>query len=377
MRAFSAEEPSPNSAVADTRGPAEQADADKRGAKETGLVLDGIAHAYDGVVAIRNLNLSVGSGEIVCLLGPSGCGKSTALRLAAGLEQLQVGEIRIGGQVVARGGTGLQRPPEQRGVGLMFQDYALFPHMSVQDNVAFGLGKVDRAARARVLAALDEVGLEHLAERYPHTLSGGQQQRIALLRALMPQPGVVLLDEPFSGLDQHMRQRLRRESLEVLRRAKVATLMVTHDPEEAMYLADRIVVLNEGRVVQDASPPVLYEAPADPFVARLFGVVNEHLGVVSDGAIDTPIGRVRTPDIADGHNALAIVRATELSIDASPDGGIDGVVVNARPLGGVSEVVISIDGTDWLARVPGVGELTPGQAVRVSVRPESFHVFAV
>ena len=199
----------------------------------------------------------------------------------------------------------------------MFQDYALFPHLTVTQNIGFGLrnGTRDGEWIGRVLA---DMHLAHLGERYPHTLSGGQQQRIALLRALAPAPGILLLDEPFSGLDEHLRQRVRQETRAILAESGVTTLMVTHNPEAAMFLADRIVVLNDGRVAQDATPVEIYTAPADPFIVRLFGPANEFAGVVRDGALDTALGPIRVAGIENGTRALCLVRADGVEVTAAP-----------------------------------------------------------
>ena len=193
--------------------------------------------------------LPIPDGEILCLVGPSGCGKTTALHLAAGLERLRRGEIRIGNDIVA--GSGIHQPPEERGVGLVFQEFALFPHLSVVGNIAFGLrNHSGRAARATVADLLDMVGLAGYGGKYPHMLSGGEQQRVALARALAPQPRVLLLDEPFSGLDVRLRESVREQTLGILRDIGTTALIVTHDAEEAMYLGDRIAVLQGGRLLQ-------------------------------------------------------------------------------------------------------------------------------
>ena len=306
-----------------------------------GLELENVSHRYDNGWAVRELSFAVDAGEIVCLLGPSGCGKTTALRLAAGLEPLQAGCVRVGGRLVAEGGRARQTPPEARGVGFMFQDYALFPHLSVRENVAFGIPRGEPRRDARVLGILDETGLGDIADRYPHTLSGGQQQRVALLRALAPQPRVMLLDEPFSGLDEHLRQQIRLETLRRIEGLDTATLMVTHDPEEAMFLADRIVVLDRGRVVQDSPPVDIYEHPGHVYVARLFGPVNEFAGEVRGGRVETPLGAVDAGGLEEGCAALVLVRASDVTV--LPDGEDPGPSVaarvrSARPLGLSSEL---------------------------------------
>ena len=285
------------------------------------LDLTNVSHRFGETVAVDEVSIGVESGELVCLLGPSGCGKTTLLRLAAGLETLQTGRIEIEGATMAEGGQVRQVPPEQRGVGLMFQDYALFPHLTVTQNVEFGLRNGVRDG-AWIERALADVNLAQMGDRYPHTLSGGQQQRIALLRALAPDPGILLLDEPFSGLDEHLRQRVRQETRAMLDKSGVTTLMVTHDPEEAMFLADRIVVLNQGRVAQDATPVEIYTAPADPFIVTLFGPANEFSGVVRGGFLDTLLGPVPAAGIEEGSEALCLVRADGVDITATPPNDI-------------------------------------------------------
>ena len=217
------------------------------------LVMACVSHAYGDLLAVDDFSLTVQSGELVCILGPSGCGKTTALRLAAGLEHLQNGRISMAGREVA--GPDTDVPPEDRNVGLVFQDYALFPHLDVQANVAFGLTRMAaKARRARVDEVLSQVGMQSYGKAYPHELSGGQLQRVALARALAPKPRVVLLDEPFSGLDRALRNQVRDVTLHVLKQSGAATLMVTHDPEEAMFMADRVALMRRGRIAQVGHP---------------------------------------------------------------------------------------------------------------------------
>ena len=335
-----------------------------------GLVLEDISHRYDAGWAVRELSFEVNPGEIVCLLGPSGCGKTTVLRLAAGLEALQAGRVRVGGCVVAEGGDPHQVPPEARGVGLMFQDYALFPHLTVRENVAFGVPRAASRRSAWVREVLGEMGLEEFADRYPHTLSGGQQQRIALLRALAPRPRVLLLDEPFSGLDEHLRQQIRMETLRRLEGTNASTLMVTHDPEEAMFLADRIVVLDRGRLVQNAAPLDIFERPGDPFVTRLFGPVNEFSGVVRSGRVETPLGAVAAGGFEEGCAVLVMVRASDVAVledgdDRGPS--VTARVRSARPLGRQSELRMSTgrDGIRKEIQVRIAGLSLPGEGTEL------------
>ena len=339
-----------------------------------GLVLENVSHRYDADWAVRELGLAVDPGEIVCLLGPSGCGKTTVLRLAAGLEPLQTGRIRVGGRLVAEGGDAHQVPPEARGVGLMFQDYALFPHLTVRENVAFGIRGAGPRRNGWVREVLGEMGLEEFGDRYPHTLSGGQQQRIALLRALAPRPRVLLLDEPFSGLDEHLRQQIRMETLRRLEDSGASTLMVTHDPEEAMFLADRIVVLDRGRLVQDAAPIEIFERPRDPFVTRLFGPVNEFAGRVRAGRVETPLGAVAAGGFEDGCAVLVMVRAGDIAVLAgseASDGSVTARVRSARPLGRESELRVTVgrepDAAEVQVRIAGLALPARGAELRVAV----------
>ncbi|MDZ7844345.1 MAG: ABC transporter ATP-binding protein [Anaerolineales bacterium] len=273
------------------------------------LTMRGIRHAFGGLVAVDDVDLDVRRHEVVCLLGPSGCGKTTLLRLAAGLETLQQGEVRIDGQLMASAGGGRQVPPERRKVGLMFQESALFPHLTVLDNVTFGLdglGTRERARRGREL--LDRLGMVDYAHAHPHMLSGGQQQRVALARALAPAPPLMLLDEPFSGLDTRLRDQIRDDTLHALKEVGTGTLLVTHDPEEAMFMADRIALMRGGRIVQAGPPVELYCNPVDPFVVHFFGDVNRLDGVVRDGHVDTVVGPIDVPDTPDGTHVQVLVR---------------------------------------------------------------------
>ncbi|WP_448206513.1 ABC transporter ATP-binding protein [Azospirillum sp. sgz302134] len=342
------------------------------------LALDLVTHRYGRVTAVDDVSLTVAAGEIVCLCGPSGCGKSSLLRVAAGLEPLQRGAVRIGGRLVAdeRGAV----PPEKRGVGLVFQDYALFPHLSVLDNVRFGLTSLSgEAQRRRALETLGQVGMADHAGSFPHHLSGGQQQRVALARALAPNPSVLLLDEPFSGLDARLRDRVRDETLHVLKKNGAATMLVTHDPEEAMFLADRIVLMRAGRIEQIGNPVDLYTRPATAYAAAFFGEVNRLAGVARDGTVDTPVGPVPTR-LSDGTAAEVLIRPEALRLSVSPDATqpMQARVTAARLLGRSSLVHLDLpDGAGGSvhlhSRMPG--QFLAAEESRVSVDLDLRQVF--
>lgn len=252
-----------------------------------------VGHAYNGAPSVEDISFTVNQGEVVTLLGPSGCGKTTLLRLAAGLERPMGGEIWLDDRLVSDATQVVA--PETRGVGFMFQDYALFPHLSVLENVLFGLRDKGSAAMRRGLDVLAEANIESLADSYPHELSGGQQQRVALARALAPRPSVILLDEPYAGLDSRLRERIRDQMLHVLKAAGTAALMVTHDAEEAMFMSDNIIVMRHGQVQQTGRPVNLYCQPNTAFVAEFFGEVNRLEGHVSNGCIETILGSFDAP----------------------------------------------------------------------------------
>lgn len=257
------------------------------------LQLSGVSRQYGGVAAATSLDLTVADGELVTLIGPSGCGKSTMLRLIAGLERPDSGSISIAGEVVAD--IRRFREPERRRVGLVFQDHALFPNLTVGKNVAFGLnGSSGTERRRRVAEVLDLVQLGHLANRYPHELSGGEQQRVAVARALAPRPAVLLLDEPFSGLDETLRGRVRADIVAVLRETGTTALLVTHDQTEALSVGDRVVVMRDGVIEQADAPENVFEQPSTRFVASFMGDADFLPANVHNALLTCEIGVVST-----------------------------------------------------------------------------------
>ena len=328
---------------------------------------EAISHRYADLEAIQGVSLTVAAGEVVSLLGPSGCGKTTMLRLVAGLERLQTGTIRLDGAVVADAARSI--PPEQRAIGMVFQDYALFPHLNVADNVRFGLRRLeDGEQRRRVADALERVDMLAHAENFPHQLSGGQQQRVALARALAPQPRLMLMDEPFSGLDARLRDVVRERTLRILQEAGAAVLMVTHDPEEAMFMSGRIALMRSGRLIQFDRPETLYFRPADNFAARFFGETNLLPVQVAGREAMTPFGTLPLPDDLTGMLPLTLmVRPEGLDIVAADQARATGRVHNVRFLGANRLVHVELDGTDLQVLVRIAAHLAPAPGERIGL----------
>jgi iron(III) transport system ATP-binding protein len=340
------------------------------------LRLEEVRQKYGAATILRGVSLDVRAGEVACLLGPSGCGKTTLLRCAAGLERIAGGRIVIDCRTVADAGRGLHAPPESRQVGLMFQDYALFPHLTVFDNVAFGVRQRSNGARSRLTAALASVGLADYADCYPHVLSGGQQQRCALLRALAPDPKILLLDEPFSNLDVTLRAQVREESLAVLKASGVATLVITHDPDEAMFIGERLWIMSDGVVVQHGTPAEIYLRPATPFVAGLFGSVNRFTGVVRHGVVACPLGTFPAPHLDEGGRALVLIRPESFRLAGDGD-EIAAAVVSARPIGHSTRLRLALtNGADpFDVLLPGIVLPPPGAVLSLTVDPRLVFLF--
>ncbi|WP_414898985.1 ABC transporter ATP-binding protein [Rhodovulum sp. YEN HP10] len=345
-----------------------------------------IDRIFGGRKVVDGVTLEVLPGQVTCLLGPSGCGKSTTLRIIAGVDRQDAGEIRIDGQLVCD--TVFRLPPERRSVGLMFQDFALFPHLSVAENVAFGLSGPKAARRARVEALLDRVALGRFIDAFPHELSGGEQQRVALARALAPRPKIMLMDEPFSGLDNRLRDEIRDETLQVLKEEGAAVLLVTHEPDEAMRMADEIALMRGGRIVQQGAPYNIYNAPVDRSAAAFFSDINVIRGKVRNLLTETPFGKFLAPGMEDGSEVDIIIRPQHLRIDfdrngrgPNPTPG-DGVAARARVqrarfMGAESLVEFRMDhdGSVLKATVPAVFLPAPGTPMWLTMRRDRCFVF--
>ena len=350
------------------------------------LKVTDLCRDYDGRSVVNNVSLEIRPGEVTCLLGPSGCGKSTTLRIIAGVEQETSGIVAVDGERVS--GDGVHLPPEARSVGLMFQDFALFPHLNVSANVGFGLSgtKVENAWRVSEL--LDRVGLHGYEKMYPHQLSGGEQQRVALARAVAPRPRVMLMDEPFSGLDNRLRDGIRDETLAILKDEGTAVLLVTHEPDEAMRMADQIALMRGGRIVQKGAPYNVYNAPIDKAAAAFFSEINVVRGKVQGALTETPFGQFLTPGVPDGQEVEILIRPQHIRIDFDRKGEgprptpVDGtpargVVQRARFMGRESlvEFKMDADGSILKATVPAVFLPKKGMALWLSIRRDRCYVF--
>jgi iron(III) transport system ATP-binding protein len=350
------------------------------------LQVQSLSCQFGGREVVSEVELQVAAGQVMCLLGPSGCGKSTTLRMIAGVEAPSAGRILIDGIEVY--GPNANLPPEARGVGLMFQDFALFPHLTVAGNVAFGLSG-DRASKMkRVDELLERVDLSGFQDKHPHQLSGGEQQRVALARALAPRPRVMLMDEPFSGLDNRLRDGIRDTTLEVLKDEGAAVLLVTHEPDEAMRMADEIALMRAGRLVQSGAPYNIYNKPSDRAAAAFFSDINVIRGVSRGALTETPFGAFLTPGHADGAEVDIVIRPQHLKIDfdragrgphPTPVEGTParGMVQRARYLGRESlvEFRMEFDGSTLTASVPGVFLPKLGTPLWLMIRRDRCYVF--
>ncbi len=352
------------------------------------LVVENVTKRFKDFVALKGVSLEVGEGEFVCFLGPSGCGKTTLLRAIAGLDIQSSGTIRQGGRDISA------LPPEERDFGIVFQSYALFPNLTLRQNIAFGLEnrRMPRAAvTARVEELLDLVGLKEHGHKYPSQISGGQQQRVALARALAPSPGLILLDEPLSALDAKVRLHLRNELKQLQARLGVTTVMVTHDQDEALSMADRVVVMNVGVVEQVGTPEEIYNAPATRFVADFIGAMNFFSGEVTPGG-EVQIGRVRLRAgrglPAEGARVTAAIRPEDVRIigldphsDWQSSNRVEMVVAHVEFLG--SHVRISLSHPDLPALVVAQStqevvrafQIVAGKPVEVSLPAERLRIY--
>lgn len=333
-----------------------------------------IAHAYGEMAALHDVSFTAPASEITCLLGSSGCGKSTLLNLAAGLLSVQQGSVHVAGKLIAQ--AGVNPPPEARAVGMVFQDGALFPHMTIAANVAFGMDAVNPGKiPGKVDAWLDQVGLSGLGARYPHELSGGQQQRAALARAMAPGPDVLLMDEPFASVDIVLRRRLRRDCRMLLRERGTTTVMVTHDPEEALDIADWIAVMEAGRIVQFAAPQDLHTHPATASVGAIFGGAQVVRAMREGDNLRTAFGLWPAECVAGSLPESAgldlLIYAERVDLIADTDGL---AVRDVHPMGRLSRALfVAADGAEITAMTPQT--VDPSMRYRPVPAPGSVRAF--
>lgn len=334
---------------------------------ETVLYARDVEKAWKDHRVLDKANLSLKLGRVTAILGPSGAGKSTLLRAIAGLEKIDRGLIQAGDQTLSS--AMVHVPPEERGIGLVFQDYALFPHLTALQNVMFGLrGMKSQRRQERAQALLETARLGHKAKSYPHALSGGEQQRVALARALAPNPKLVLMDEAFSGLDARLRDDMRETTLNALKDSGAAVLIVTHDAEEAMFMADDLALMTNGRIIQSGPPDEVYLNPVSPAAARLLGEVNEWTGVVSGGRLATPIGEIAAHESLEGRHAVALVRPEGLQLSRAEKGPCR--VIRRRASGAEALMLVEDpEGGKWRARAPLAHALAKGETVKVGIDP--------
>jgi iron(III) transport system ATP-binding protein len=351
------------------------------------LEIRNLRRSFEGRAVVDDVSLRINPGQVTCLLGPSGCGKSTTLRMIAGVEMQDSGEILVDGQLICD--TVVRVPPEGREIGLMFQDFALFPHLSVADNVGFGLKTGTKAEkRTRIEELLRRVDLLRFIDEYPHQLSGGEQQRVALARALAPRPKIMLMDEPFSGLDNRLRDGIRDETLGILKAEDTAVLLVTHEPDEAMRMADEIALMRDGKIVQQGAPYNVYTRPVDRAAVAFFSDTNVLHAQVQGALAQTPFGRFLAPGHADGTAVDIVFRPQHVRIDfdrngqgpkptASDGTAARGVVKRARFMGNESlvEFAMDYDGSELRVTVPNVFLPRVGTPLWLTIRRDKCFVF--
>ena len=350
-----------------------------------------ISHKYDKKTILNDFSMKLEAGEVVSLLGPSGCGKTTLLKLASGIEKLQKGKIKLNDEIVSSYNFHLNS--DKRNIGYVFQDCALFPHLTVLQNIFFGIKKNEIEKRSQKIQNLMyEIDISNLANNYPHELSGGQQQLVALVRAMASDPKIIFLDEPYSNLDSRLKEKIRDQMLHILREHEISALLVTHDPEEAMFMSDKIGVLNNGSIEQFGSPIDLYSRPKSSFIAEFFGEINILEGMVQEGSVSTVLGAFNCSQRFNNKKVKIVVRdeaiklfsATKINLNIKDKtnfikSSYFGYVMETRLLAGSSLVHLSlkVDESNFHihARIPGLNFFKVNEKVIVETDPTQIFIF--
>ncbi|MDG2991686.1 ABC transporter ATP-binding protein [Candidatus Synechococcus calcipolaris G9] len=346
-------------------------------ATSTILQVEQVSKAFGDFQALTSVSLDLQRGEILGLLGPSGCGKTTLLRLIAGLERPDSGRMIMGDRIISDTHTYI--PPEHRRLGMVFQDFALFPHLTIAQNIAFGLQQQrlkPSIIREQVAAVLGLVRLQGLEKRYPHELSGGQQQRVALARALAPQPDLILLDEPLSNLDAQVRLELREELRAILKRAGITTIFVTHDQEEALSMSDRLAVMRQGKVEQLGTPEDIYRYPASRFVAGFVSQANFIPAAVEGDLLQTDVGAFCLLTEAPGQRGEVMIREEDMVLEANEETGL--IIADRQFLGREYRYCLATpSGQELHARLPVEFSFPVGTSVQISAAADAVRFFPV
>ena len=350
-----------------------------------------ISHAYNKQKILNNFSMKLEQGEVVSLLGPSGCGKTTLLKLASGIETLQHGEIKLNDKIVSSCNFHLKS--EKRDVGYVFQDCALFPHLTILQNIFFGMKSNEiEKQKNKIQSLMKEINISSLAKKYPHQLSGGQQQQVALVRAMASDPQIIFLDEPYSNLDSRLKEKIRDQMLHILREYNITALLVTHDPEEAMFMSDKIGVLNNGSIEQFGSPIDLYLRPKSAFIAEFFGEINIFEGTVENGSVNTVLGTFicskqlnkKKVKIVIRNEAIKLFSENKLNLNNNKQtefvtSPYFGYVMEARLLAGSTLVHLSLkvnqSNFHIHAKIPGLNFFNVDQRVLVATDPSQIFVF--
>ena len=342
--------------------------------------INNLSHSINNQKVLQNINLELEKDKIACILGPSGCGKTTLLKLIAGLEKVTTGDIIINDEIVSSNTMHLKT--EKRKIGFLFQDYALFPHLTVKENLNFAISN-GKKEKHDIEEIIEIIKLPNSLHKYPHELSGGEQQRVALARSIIAQPGLLLLDEPFSSLDLSLKEEVRDDTLHLLQKSNISVLIVTHDPFEAMFISNKIYIMQkDGKIVQSGSPRQLYNEPINSYVAGFFGETNKFKGMVKNAEVQTPIGKIKTHNNLESKEVVIHVRpqGIKLTQEKTPVNGIKGTVMASKLMVSFSFVHLSVlDHNNEIVHVHShmPASFIPGQstAVGIEIDDEQIYVF--